>query len=81
MSGSSCNRTCTTGSATGAGSAANPSGRHSDPHGNDDIAAQDQSEFLKSLKLARAALYARDPKRRAIEAIELQANARTSRRL
>ena len=79
MNGSSCNRTCTTGSATGAGSAANPSGRHSDFNDGDDQAEQDQSEFLKSLQLARAALYARDPKRQAMEAIELQADVSAGR--
>lgn len=33
---------------------------------------QEHGEFLKSLELARQALYARDPKRRAIEEIERQ---------
>ena len=36
------------------------------------MSEQEQNEFAKSLELARAALYARDPKRRAIEEIERQ---------
>ena len=37
-----------------------------------EMSEQEQNEFAKSLELARAALYARDPKRRAIEEIERQ---------
>ena len=34
------------------------------------MSEQEHTEFLKSLQLARSALYARDPKRRAIEEVE-----------
>jgi hypothetical protein len=37
-----------------------------------EMSEQEQTEFMNSLALARRALYARDPKRRAIEAIERQ---------
>ena len=36
------------------------------------MSEQEQTEFLSSLELARRALYARDPKRRAMEAMERQ---------
>ncbi|MEM9060601.1 MAG: hypothetical protein AAGD13_09075 [Pseudomonadota bacterium] len=36
------------------------------------MSEQDESEFLRSLERVRKAHYSRDPKRRAIEAIEKQ---------
>ena len=50
-----------------------PEGTSTDPIRTSDSPLQEHNEFLKSLQLARKALYARDPKRRAMEAIERQA--------
>jgi hypothetical protein len=45
---------------------------HPDSTRSIEMSEQEQNEFMNSLSLARRALYARDPKRRAMEAVERQ---------